>query len=105
MQCKTGISHRTVHSTLLPNPLEHIFFLRTAQVKHGQRTVVGACGQLSESACIIRVVHSSGCYSFSTLTPTYAVLLQAVSIGVPLISSSILGRNIQSDVKNWYACL
>ena len=37
------------------------------------------------------------------LTPTYVDLLQAVSVGFPLITSSILGRNIQNDVKNWYA--
>ncbi|KAL0050405.1 hypothetical protein WJX82_010648 [Trebouxia sp. C0006] len=29
----------------------------------------------------------------------------AVSVGFPLITSSILGRNIQNDVKNWYKYL
>ena len=73
--------------------------------KHGQRTVVGACGQRPEYACTIYVVYSPSCCSSCTLTPTYADLLQAVSVGFPLITSSILGRNIQNDVKNWYACL
>lgn len=39
------------------------------------------------------------CVAYDRVTMTLAV--QAVSIAVPLVSSTLLSRNIQHDVKDW----